>query len=63
VNKKTTFNVKPEGEADRLLDIFKSLPTPTSEPTVQELPQKEHKWKHKSTAPKGHGRVNRTSGK
>jgi hypothetical protein len=63
VNKKTTFSVKPDDEADRLLDIFKSMPTPTSEPTVQELPKKEQKWRHKSMAPKGHGRVNRTSGK
>lgn len=61
--KSVGFDLRSEEEADRLLDIFKSLPTPTSEPTPQELPKKEAKWKHKSIAIKNNGRVNRTKGK
>jgi hypothetical protein len=56
-------NLRTGDEADRLMDIFKALPTTTAEPILQELPKKEHKWKHKSVAPKSVGRVNRTKGK
>jgi hypothetical protein len=63
MNRKATLNPRDEDEADRLMDIFKSLPTPTSEPTTEEPVKKEQKWKHKSVAPKNMGRVNRTKGK
>jgi hypothetical protein len=56
-------NLRTGDEADRLMDIFKTLPTATAEPILQELPKKEQKWKHKSVAPKNMGRVNRTKGK
>jgi hypothetical protein len=56
-------NLRTGDEADRLMDIFKTLPTATTEPILQELPKKEQKWKHKSVAPKNMGRVNRTKGK
>jgi hypothetical protein len=59
--KSVGFDLRSEEEADRLLNIFKSLPTPTLEPIIEQ--PKEAKWKHKSVAIKNNGRVNRTKGK